>query len=144
MFGCEFGQIKSYSGTVNEECATIGVLVEPKGSYERSLVVTRSLWSGWDRTQPESETVTYLLNPETKTIQLTGIQSTDIYTLNVNSYNKRSVNLTVAGVSVKPKGQAGIDFTDCESHDFTILYGEEVELDTCTMDVGVVWIIKYQ
>lgn len=124
---------------------------------DNKLLIIQSPWTGWSMIQPS----------DTKKIfDITDVNIIDLYDmsiatseetsnmidlfnkayLHISSFNDNEVSLWVTNLSVKEGEEVNdvhINLNACGMHSFTLKKGETAELNTCTMDGGTSWTIKY-
>jgi hypothetical protein len=103
------------------------------------LHIVESRWTGWSEKQPEDKITSIEPKKGEKVILNDVVGKYDMTILDLSS---QSIRLTVDGLYLSKPG-GGINLTGCDYQDFIINRGETVELNTCSMDEGVKWVISY-
>ncbi|MBD3363256.1 hypothetical protein GF362_06055 [Candidatus Dojkabacteria bacterium] len=139
---CRLGEQLYLKGSINETCARIGTKIDPlPDSSAGKLTITVTPWTGWDDGALDQEVFTYK------------ISSADDYELpelekfKIIKHNKSEIEIKIDNLAVKQGAdldKTGINLNDCKVQTVTIKKGERIEADTCTMDGGVNWEIKYE
>jgi hypothetical protein len=133
-------QLRANCETSNEE--------DNENQPKTKLIIEKTIWSGWgDEPDVTKTTEEFFINDDNEIIILEGTLSSDIFELKVNQ-NDSKVTFSVNGLSVKVGdniNNKGIDLMGCRDiHNFELSIGESAELNTCTMDAGVTWVIKLE
>jgi len=109
------------------------------------LRITKSPWSGWSKQQPD-DSVMEILPKKGEKIELIGLYNKDLYELEIINVDDNSIHLQIDGLSLK-QGEGlkakGINLRGCGLQKFVMTKGETVELNTCSMDMGVSWTLQY-
>ncbi len=109
------------------------------------LRITKSPWTGWSKQQPE-DTVMEVIPKKGEKIELIGLYDKDLYELEIINVDDNSIHLQIDGLSLK-QGEGlkakGMNLRGCGLQNFVMTKGEIVELNTCSMDMGVSWTLEY-
>lgn len=109
---------------------------------DNKLLIIKSPWTGWSVKQPRDEKSVIDISKNSK-VDLGGIEKSYLY---IESFDDQKIYLTVTNLSVKQGDElknVGINLNGCGMHTFTLKKGEMAELNTCSMDVGTTWTVKY-
>lgn len=104
------------------------------------LQIEKTIWSGWDggSTSKSNDEITLADNSE---IVLEGLHADDTYAISIVQKSDDEITIAFTGLS---NIDDGIDFDGCsQNHEIKIESGESITLQTCSLDVGVEWVITY-